>query len=236
MSGHSKWAKIKRDKAANDAKRGQVFTKLGNQIAVAARQGVDPATNNALAIAIESAKSFNMPQTTIDRAIKRAASKATASVEEVLYEGYATGGVAVLVESATDNRRRTYPEVKAGFSKNGGSIAEPGAVSFNFKRCGEILVPTSSDQIMMQLLDSGAEDVLEIADQGLSVITKPEDLHRVLQRIKELTIPYEHAGLTYLPKVVVSLDAKTTAKVEKLINALEALDDTLNVYNNLVNE
>ena len=187
-------------------------------------------------MAIETAKSFNMPQTTIDRAIKRAASKAAASVEEVLYEGYGPGGTAILVECATDNRRRTYPEVKAVFSKSGGSIAEPGAVAFNFKRCGEVLVCGSSDQIVMQLLEAGAEDVSEVDNQTLSALTKPEDLHAVLQKVKDLTIPYEHASLTYLPKIVVNLEPKMVAKAEKLIEALEALDDTLNVYNNLANE
>lgn len=233
MSGHSKWAKIKRDKAANDAKRGQVFTKLGNQIAVAARKGVDPQTNSALAMVIETAKSFNMPQSTIERAIKRAADKAAADVEEVLYEGYGAGGVALLVECATDNRRRTYPEVKAAFNKHGGNIAEPGAVAFNFKRCGEVLVQGGGDALIMQILDAGAEDVSEVADQGLSVITKPEDLHVVLQKIKDLSLPYEHAGLIYKAKVTVSVDEKMALKIEKLIGVLESLDDTLNVYSNL---
>ena len=115
MSGHSKWAKIKRDKASNDNKRGAIFTKLGNQIAVAARSGTNPDTNSALALAIETAKSFNMPQSTINRAVRRAEDKATANLEEIVYEGYGPGGLAILVECATDNRRRTYPEVKIGF-------------------------------------------------------------------------------------------------------------------------
>ena len=235
MSGHSKWSKIKRAKASNDAKRGQLFTKLGNQIAVAARAGTDPSTNSALAMAMETAKSFNMPQTTINRAIKRAADKATAKLEEVLYEGYAQAGVALLVECATDNRKRTYPEVKAAFSKNGGSIAEPGAVAFNFTRCGEILIQGSGDQLIMQILEAGAEDVIEIEGQGLSVITKTEDFHAVLQKLKALTVAYEHAGLIYRPKVTVELEPAAQLKVDKLISALEALDDTINVYSNLNN-
>lgn len=236
MSGHSKWAKIKRDKASNDAKKGAVFTKLGNQIAIAARQGNDPATNAVLAAAIEAAKSFNMPQSTIDRALKRASEKAAANLEEVVYEGYGPGGLALLVECATDNRKRTYPEVKSAFTKNGGNVAEPGAVAFNFSRCGEILVKASGDTAMMQILDSGAEDVIEIKDQGFSVLTGPQDLHRVLTQLKALSLPIEHASLSYRPKIVVNLDEQQLAKANKLIEALESLDDTLNVYSNLGNE
>ena len=231
MAGHSKWAKIKRDKASNDAKRGAVFTKLGNQIAVAARAGANPDTNNALALAIETAKSFNMPQSTISRAIQRAADKAAAGVEEVLYEGYGPGGLAILVECATDNRKRTYPEVKSAFAKNGGNIAEPGSVAFNFKHCGEILLSTAADEAVMQALDAGAEDVVE-EGQGLSVITAPADLHAVLEKLKAAGAPIEHAGLIYKPKVVVALDEKLTARAEKLTDVLESLNDTINVYSN----
>ena len=232
MAGHSKWAKIKRDKASNDAKRGAVFTKLGNQIAVAARNGTNPETNSALALAIETAKSFNMPQSTISRAIRRAEDKASVNVEEVLYEGYGPGGLAVLVECATDNRKRTYPEIKSAFAKNGGSIAEPGSVAFNFKRCGEILLSSKGDDIMMQALEAGAEDAVE-EEQGLSVITAPSDLHAVLRNLKEAGAPIDHAGLIYKPKVVISLDEKLTAKAEKLTDILESLNDTINVYDNL---
>ncbi|MYB40539.1 YebC/PmpR family DNA-binding transcriptional regulator [Candidatus Saccharibacteria bacterium] len=234
MAGHSKWAKIKRDKASNDAKRGAVFTKLGNQIAVAARAGTNPDTNNALALAIETAKSFNMPQSTISRAIQRAADKAAANVEEVLYEGYGPGGLAILVECATDNRKRTYPEVKSAFAKNGGNIAEPGSVAFNFKHCGEILLSGKDDDAMMQALEAGAEDVVE-EEQGLSVITAPADLHAVLEKLKTAGAPVEHAGLIYKPKVVIDLDDKLAARAEKLTDILESLNDTINVYSNLAN-
>ena len=232
MSGHSKWAKIKRDKASNDAKKGAVFTKLGNQIAVAARAGTNPVTNSALALAIETAKSFNMPQSTINRAVQRAAEKAAADLEEVVYEGYGPGGLAVLVECATDNRRRTYPEVKSAFAKNGGSVAESGAVIFNFRRCGEILLSKGDDEAIMQALEAGAEDVAE-AEQCLSVITAPNDLHRVLQKLKDVSLPVEHASLIYKPKLVVSLDGQLLTRAEKLVNALEALGDVINVYSNL---
>ena len=235
MSGHSKWAKIKRDKASNDNKRGAIFTKLGNQIAVAARSGTNPDTNSALALAIETAKSFNMPQSTINRAVRRAEDKATANLEEIVYEGYGPGGLAILVECATDNRRRTYPEVKSAFAKNGGNIAETGAVIFNFKRCGEIILPTKNDEIILQVLDAGAEDVTE-AEQYLSVITAPTALHEVLQKIKNLSLPIEHAGLIYKPKLVVNLDDKLQTRVEKLLDALESLNDTINVYSNLADD
>ncbi len=232
MSGHSKWAKIKRDKASNDNKRGAVFTKLGNQIAVAARGGTNPETNSALALAVEMAKSFNMPQSTINRAIQRVEDKAAANLEEVVYEGYGPGGLAILVECATDNRRRTYPEVKSAFAKNGGNIAEAGSVIFNFKRCGEILLLTKSDEIILQVLEAGAEDAVE-TDQYLSVITAPTSLHEVLQKLKDLSLPIEYASLIYKPKLIVSLDDKLLSRAEKLIDTLESLNDTINVYSNL---
>ena len=235
MSGHSKWAKIKRDKTSNDAKRGAIFTKLGNQIAVAARQGSDPNTNAPLALAIDTAKSFNMPKTTIDRAIKRAADKASAAVEEIVYEGYGQGGVAILVEAATDNRKRTYPEVKTAFAKHGGRIAEVGSVIFNFQHAGEILVNQLSDTETLQLLEAGAEDIIT-GDGIVSVLTKATDFHHVLESLKRLKITPEHAGLVYRPKVVVDVDNSQRSKLDKLIEALEALPDTLNVYTNLADE
>ena len=234
MSGHSKWAKIKRDKASNDAKKGALFTKLGNQIALAARTGANPDTNATLALAIETAKTFNMPQTTINRAVARAADKAAAQMEEIIYEGYGTNGLAVLVKCATDNRKRTYPEVKTTFAKNGGNIAETGAVIFNFKHCGEILLNCSSDEIIMKALEFGAEDVLEIADNCLNVITAPNNLHEVLRHLKAADLPVEHASLIYQPKLTISLEDKLLEKAEKLIDALESLNDTINVYSNLV--
>ena len=132
MSGHSKWQTIKRAKGANDAKRGALFTKIGNQIAIAARNGADPAMNSVLAMAIEKAKAANMPLSNIDRAIQRVSDKSAAQLEEVMYEGYGPGGVAVLVECATDNKNRTYPEVRLAFNKSGGNIADAGSVAFQF--------------------------------------------------------------------------------------------------------
>ena len=234
MSGHNKWSKIKRDKASNDAKRGAIFTKLGNQIAVAARQGTDPQTNTLLATTIETAKSFNMPQSTIERALKRATDKSQADLEEILYEGYGVKALAILVVVATDNRKRTYPEVKSAFAKNGGNIAEEGSVAFNFKHCGEISVKTTDEQAILKLLELGAEDVIEDQSGFLIVITPPQDLHQVLKRIKaDNSFEIEEAGLSYLPKNKISLDIQSRSKAEKLIEALDSLDDVLNVYTNL---
>src|ERR1035437_8914155 len=149
MSGHSKWATIKRQKGVNDAKRGALFTKLGNQIAIAARGGTDPATNSTLAMAIEKAKSANMPHANIERSIQRAADKSAAQLEEIMYEGYGPGGVAVLVDVATDNKNRTLPEVRTAFSKTGGNMAEPGSVAFQFIRKGVIRVKGTSEEIQL---------------------------------------------------------------------------------------
>ena len=236
MSGHSKWAKIKRDKASNDAKKGAVFTKLGNQIAVAARQGTNPEINASLALAIETAKSFNMPQSTIQRAIQRAADKAAAQMEEILYEGYGPGGLAVLVQCATDNRKRTYPEVKSSFGKHGGSVAEEGSVIFNFKHCGEIVLSRCDDETVMQVLEAGAEDAFEIEGGHLSIITTPTSLHEVLRQLKAASLPIVHAALVYQPKITVQLEQETLTKAEKLLAVLENLDDTTEVYSNLANE
>src|SRR3954462_9874028 len=150
MSGHSKWATIKRQKGANDAKRGALFTKLGNQIAIAARGGTDPATNSALALAVEKAKAANMPGANIERSIQRAADKSAAQLEEAMYEGYGPGGIAVLVEVATDNKNRTLPEVRLAFSKTGGNMADQGSVAFQFSHKGVIRVKGISDELTLQ--------------------------------------------------------------------------------------
>src|SRR5438309_4927640 len=161
MSGHSKWSTIKREKGAKDAARGAVFTKLGNAIAMAARAGTDPDLNFSLRLAIDKAKAANMPMANIQRAIDRIKDKSAAQLQEVMYEGYGPGGVAILVECATDNINRTYPDVKVAFSKHGGSIAEKGAVAFQFDRKGVIRVKSSGDEVLMQALDAGAQDVQE---------------------------------------------------------------------------
>ncbi|MCY3804335.1 MAG: YebC/PmpR family DNA-binding transcriptional regulator [Candidatus Saccharibacteria bacterium] len=233
MAGHSKWAKIKRDKASNDAKRGTVFTKLGNQIAIAARQGTDPSTNTSLALAIETARSFNMPQSTIDRAVKRVADKSDEALEEIVYEAYAHGGVALLIQCATNNRKRTYPEIKASLSKYGGSIADVGSVIFNFQHLGEIIVTDLDDDQMLQFLELGVEDISEIDNQTYSLLCPVKDFHRLVEAIKDQNIQIEHAGLTYKPKTTLEIDDSLKLKLNKLLAVLEDLPDSLNIYTNL---
>ena len=166
MSGHSKWSTIKREKGAKDAARGAAFTKLGNAIAIAARNGTDPETNFALRLAIDKAKAANMPMANIQRAIDRVSDKNAAVMQEILYEGYGPSGVAILVECATDNINRTYPEVRLAFSKHGGNIAEKGAVVFQFDHKGMIRVKGGGDDLLLAALDAGAEDVQEEGEVG----------------------------------------------------------------------
>lgn len=234
MSGHSKWAKIKRDKGANDAKRGAVFTRIGNQIAIAARSGTDPEMNPALAVAIEKAKGANMPLSNIQRAIDRVKDKNAAALEEVLYEGYGPAGTAILVEAATDNKNRTYPEVRHAFSKNGGNIAEPGSVAFQFERKGQIVatVTGDADEALLIALDAGAEDA-EVADDELQVTTDPKELHAVREAMKAAGLDVTSAELAYVPKSTVVIDNSETArKVMNLIDALDELNDVVATHAN----
>jgi len=231
MAGHSKWAKIKRDKASNDNKRGAVFTRIGNQIAIAARSGTDPNMNPALATVLETAKAANMPGSTIEKAIKRAEDKSAAALEEVMYEGYAQGGVAVLIECATDNRKRTFPEVKAALTKNGGTIADPGSVAFQFERKGQIVVTASGDDAMLAILDAGADDATEDGDE-IYVYTDPKDLHDVRGKIKDAGLDIESAELIYQPNNTVPVDAKQAEKVQKLLDAVDDVQDVVNVHTN----
>lgn len=232
MSGHSKWSTIKRQKGANDAKRGALFTKLGNQLAVAARAGTDPSTNSSLAMVIEKAKSANMPMSNIERSIQRAADKSAAQLEEITYEGYGSGGVAVMVEVATDNRNRTYPEVRSAFSKNGGNMAEPGSVAFQFSRKGVIRVKGSGEDLLLQVLDAGAEDAVE--EEGeIIVYTAPADLAKVRASLLEGGIEVLESELTFVPNNTLEISDKETArKVVNLMNALEDLDDVTATHTN----
>ncbi len=233
MSGHSKWSTIKRQKGAKDAARGAVFTKLGNNIAVAARAGGDPDTNFALRLAIDKAKAANMPLANIQRGIDRGSGKLGGEqIQEVLYEGYGPGGVAVLVECATDNLNRTYPEVKLAFSKNGGNIAEKGAVAFQFDHKGMIRVKGKGDDLMLQALDAGAEDVQE--EDGESVIyTEKSSLAKVRDTLKEAGVEILEAELTYVPNNTVEVtDAEVARKIMKVMDALEGLDDVTNTHVN----
>lgn len=232
MSGHSKWSTIKREKGAKDAARGALFTKLGNMIAVAARGGTDPEVNFALRLAIDKAKSSNMPMANIQRAIDRVADKNAAQLQEVLYEGYGPGGTAILVECATDNLNRTYPEVRLAFSKHGGNIAEKGSVAFQFDRKGMIRVTGSGDELMLQALDAGAEDVQEEGDESV-IYTEPTQLAKVRDTLREAGVEVKEAELTYVPNNIIEITDKDTAgKIMRLMDALDDCDDVTNTHVN----
>lgn len=225
MSGHSKWSTIKRQKGAKDAARGAVFTKLGNMIAIAARAGSDPEMNFALRLAIDKAKAANMPMANIQRAIDRVSDKSAVQLQEVVYEGYGPGGVAIMVECATDNINRTYPEVRLAFSKHGGNIAEKGAVSFQFDRKGLIRVVGSGDDLVLAALDAGAEDVQEEGAESV-IYTDQKDLAKVRDALKETNIEILEAELTFVPNTSVKVsDATTAGKIMRLMDALDDCDD-----------
>jgi YebC/PmpR family DNA-binding regulatory protein len=232
MSGHSKWSKIKRDKGANDAKRGAIFTRLGNQIAIAARGGVDPDMNPALAMAIEKARQANMPKENIQRSIDRVADKAAAALEELTYEGYGPGGIGIIIETATDNRNRTLPEVKTALVKNGGRIADAGSVMFQFTRKGVIRVSQTDEDALMTILDAGAEDAIEDGD-GTIVYTDQKDLMKVRAALIEAGMTVEDAELQYAPNAPVEInDQETADKVMRILDVLDELDDVVNVHTN----
>jgi YebC/PmpR family DNA-binding regulatory protein len=232
MSGHSKWSTIKREKGAKDAARGALFTKLGNMLAVAARAGTDPETNFALRLAIDKAKASNMPLANIQRAIDRVADKNAAQLQEILYEGYGPGGTAILVECATDNINRTYPEVRLAFSKHGGNIAEKGAVVFQFEHKGMIRVVGTGDDLMLQALDAGADDVQEEGEESV-IYTEPTDLAKVRDALREAGLEVREAELTYVPKNTIEItDKETAGKVMRLMDALDDCDDVTNTHVN----
>ncbi len=232
MSGHSKWSTIKREKGAKDAKRGAVFTKIGNQIAIAARSGTDPTMNSALALAIEKAKQANMPNANIQRAIDRVNDKNAAVLEETTYEGYGPGGIGIIVETATDNKNRTYPEVRTAFTKNGGSMAEPGSVAFQFARKGVINVSAIGEDALLAVLDAGAEDAVE-EDGEIIVYTDPKDLAKVRTAIMDGGFDVRAAELQYVPNSMVEVnDPETARKALNLLDALDDLDDVVNVHTN----
>lgn len=232
MSGHSKWSTIKREKGAKDAARGALFTKLGNAIAIAARDGADPEINFSLRLAIDRAKASNMPMANIQRSIDRVTDKAAAQLQEVLYEGYGPGGTAILVECATDNTNRTYPEVKLAFSKHGGNIAEKGAVAFQFDRKGMIRVKGKGDDLLLMALDAGAEDVQEEGEES-AIYTNPKELAKVRDSLKTAGTEILEAQLTYVPNTSVVIDdAKTAGKIMRMMDALEDNGDVTNTHVN----
>ena len=231
MSGHSKWETTKRQKAVVDAKRGALFTKIGNQIAIAARKGLDPEMNPSLALVVEKAKHANMPKANIERAIARAADKESAALIEETYEAYGPGGVGIIIEVATDNRNRTMPEVRTALSKNGGRMADQGSVMFQFDRKGVIEISEKGDDAMMQALDAGAEDATE-EDEGIEIITASSDLMSVRQKLLDNNLTVTSAELKYLPKNEVALDEDQEPKLMKLLDALDDLDDVTAVHAN----
>lgn len=232
MSGHSKWSTIKREKGAKDAARGAIFTKLGNLIAIAARSGTDPDTNFALRLAIDKAKAANMPTANIQRAIDRVKDKSAAQLTELLYEGYGPGGTAILVEVATDNTNRTYPEVRLAFSKHGGNIADKGSVAFQFDHKGMIRVKGGGDDIMLAALDAGAEDVQEEGAESV-IYTANTDLARVRDALRAAGLEILEAELTYVPNMTVPVTDKDTAgKIMRLMDALDDIDEVQNTHVN----
>jgi YebC/PmpR family DNA-binding regulatory protein len=232
MSGHSKWSTIKREKGAKDAKRGAVFTKIGNQIAIAARAGADPSMNSSLALAIEKAKQANMPTANIQRAIDRVTDKNAAVLEEVTYEGMGPGGIGIIIETATDNKNRTFPEVRNALTKNGGRIADAGSVMFQFTRKGVITVTATGEEALLTILDAGAEDAVE-EDEEIVVYTDQKDLAKVRTAIVEAGLSVTGAELQYVASAQVPItDQETAAKVLKVLDALDDLDDVTNVHTN----
>ena len=237
MSGHSKWSTIKHKKSAQDAKRGKLFTKLIREIMVAARLGGgDPEANPRLRSAIAAAKAANMPKDNIERAIKKGTGELEGEkYEEVVYEGYGPGGVAVMVEAMTDNRQRTVADVRHIFSKRGGSLGEPGSVAWMFEKKGLIVVEKSKvdeDTVMAAALDAGAEDLKE-QDSEWEIYTAPEEFENVRAALEAAGIPMLSAQVSMVPKTVVEVsDQKTAEQVLKLMEALEESDDVQNVYAN----
>jgi YebC/PmpR family DNA-binding regulatory protein len=235
MSGHSKWSTIKRQKAVTDAKKSAAFTKVANAISVAARNGTDPTMNFALRLALDKARAVNMPAANVQRSIDRGAGKlGGAIVEEVTYEGYGPGGVAVIVECATDNKNRTYPDVRTAFSKNGGSMAEPGSVAFQFERKGMVRVGFSgdADDAMLIAIDAGADDA-EVEDGELVVYTDPKNLSTVRESLQTAGLVLKEAEMSFVPKNTVEItNSETARKVMNLMDALDDLDDVTNVHSN----
>jgi len=237
VSGHSKWATIKHKKGAADAKRGKLFAKLIKQVEVAARQGGgDPDANPTLRTMFQKARDNSVPLDTIERAVKRGTGELEGvNYETVTYEGYAPGGIALLIECLTDNRNRTSGDVRSTLSKNGGSLAEPGAVSWQFERKGVLLVPSSveEEEVMLVALDAGAEDIVDEGEMW-RVTTPPSDLPQVREALDEAGIAVESADLAMLPTSTVEVtDVAQVKGLMKLMDLLDDLDDVQDVHGNM---
>lgn len=236
MAGHSKWANIQHRKGAQDKKRGKLFTKLAKEIIVAARMGdADPATNSRLRLAVDKAKSQSMPKDNIERAIKRGAGVVEGDAyEEIRYEGYGPNGVAVMVDCMTDNRNRTVAEVRHAFSKHGGNLGNDGSVAYLFDQKGYFLFAPGSDeeQIMEVALDAGAEDIVSYDDDSVEVICGPEEYEAVKDALAAAQLVAEENDVTMRPQTSIDLDEESYASIQRLVDALEDLDDVQNVYAN----
>ncbi len=238
MAGHSKWANIKHRKAATDAKRGKIFTRLIREITVASRMGgSDASMNPRLRLAIDKATDQNMPKDTIERAIKRGAGALEgANYEEIRYEGYGVNGAAVIVDCMTDNRTRTVADVRHAFSKHGGNLGTDGSVSFLFKHCGQLVFAPGTDehQLLEAALDAGAEDVLPNADGSIEVITGPNDFVAVRDALAKAGFKPEFAEVAMKPTTDIELTGEDATRMQKLLDAIELLDDVQDVYTNAV--
>jgi YebC/PmpR family DNA-binding regulatory protein len=235
MSGHSKWATIKHKKAALDAKRGKLFTRLIKEITIAARNGGDPDANPRLRTAILAAKAVSMPADNIKRAIQRGTGEIEGgAIEEIMFEGYGPGGVAIMVAAATDNRNRTVSEIRHLFSKNGGNLGELGSVGWMFERKSQILIEkdkATEDQLMELALEAGADDV-KLEGEHWEILSAPESHHAVLEALEKAGIPTASAEIGMIPKNLMAVDPKNLPGVMKLMEALEEHDDVQNVYTN----
>ncbi len=238
MSGHSKWSNIAAKKGKADAARGKIFTKLGRELLIAVKQGgSDPAGNSKLKDVIAKCKSNNMPNDTINNAIKKAAGIGNnENYEEVTYEGYGPSGVAVIVKGTTDNRNRTAADVRHVFDKSGGNLGTTGCVSYLFNRKGVIIVAKEStsmseDELMLLAIDSGAED-FEAGEEYYEITTSPEDFSNVREKLESEGLSFEQAEIQMIPTTYVDLDEKSAEKMQRLIDNLEDLDDVSEVYHN----
>lgn len=236
MSGHSKWSQIKRQKGLADAKRGQVFTKLGREITVAAKQGgPDPEANPRLRLAIDRAREANMPKDTIERAIKRGSgASGEAELVEVVYEGYGPGGIAILVHALTDNRNRTVSDIRSTFARAGGSLGEAGSVAWQFETRGVIALDANGldpDELALRAIDAGAEDV-QVDSGSVEVYTRPETLEQVRRALTEAGIPVLSAEISQVPRTTVALDARQAEQALRLLDKLDELDDVQRVASN----
>ena len=238
MAGHSKWANIQHRKGAQDARRGKLFTKYIREVSVAARLGdPDPASNSRLRLAIDKALAGNVPKDTIERAIKRASGDLDSEhIEEIRYEGYGPGGVAVMVECMTDNRKRTVADVRHAFSKFGGNLGTDGSVAYLFTKVGQISYPAGSneDRIMEAALEAGAEDVVTNEDGSIEVITGPWEFTAVKEALEKAGFTAEFGEVTMKAQNETELSGDDAARMQKLLDALEALDDVQEVYTSAV--